>query len=115
RNPFRKANRLSAGPAQRPSSLVEALERRAMLSAAVQHVGGHPHHLHHHLSHHHNPVMQSMLELGSTSQAVIKSQGAGAMGTVSTPPAGALTPARVRHAYGFDQISQNGTGQTIAI
>src|ERR1043166_3372274 len=32
----------------------------------------------------------------------------------NTTPSG-LTPARVRHAYGFDQIANGGQGQTIAI
>ena len=41
-------------------------------------------------------------------------------GQSSSPPAGALTPAQIRHAYGIDQvsfdgISGNGAGQTIAI
>jgi subtilase family serine protease len=31
------------------------------------------------------------------------------------PPPGALTPAQVRHIYGIDQISNLGSGQTIAI
>ncbi len=31
------------------------------------------------------------------------------------PPSGALTPAQIRHIYGFDQISNLGAGQTIAI
>jgi subtilase family serine protease len=38
----------------------------------------------------------------------------------ATPPAGAITPAQMRHAYGIDQVtfggvSGDGTGQTIAI
>ena len=31
------------------------------------------------------------------------------------PPSDALTPAQIRHIYGFDQISNLGAGQTIAI
>ena len=33
----------------------------------------------------------------------------------STPPGAALTPAQIRHIYGFDQITNLGAGQTIAI
>jgi subtilase family serine protease len=33
----------------------------------------------------------------------------------SSPPSGALTPAETRHIYSFDQISNLGAGQTIAI
>ena len=32
-----------------------------------------------------------------------------------TPPSSALTPAKIRHAYGFDQISNQGAGQIIGI
>jgi subtilase family serine protease len=30
-------------------------------------------------------------------------------------PSGGMTPAEIRHAYGLDQLSENGSGQTIAI
>ncbi len=33
----------------------------------------------------------------------------------SGPPTSAFTPAQVRHAYGFDQVSNQGAGQTIGI
>jgi len=33
----------------------------------------------------------------------------------SVPPSSAFTPAQVRHAYGFDQISNQGAGQIIGI
>lgn len=33
----------------------------------------------------------------------------------ATPASGPLSPALIRHAYGFDQLSLDGTGQTIAI
>ena len=35
--------------------------------------------------------------------------------TVSGTVAGGYTPSQVRHAYGFDQVGGDGTGQTIAI
>jgi len=38
----------------------------------------------------------------------------GAAPQVTTSPGG-YTPAQIRHAYGFDKISGNGSGQTIAI
>lgn len=40
---------------------------------------------------------------------------AGAAVTNTTVPAGAFQPAQVRHAYGIDQLSGDGSGQTIAI
>src|SRR5205085_2314870 len=33
----------------------------------------------------------------------------------ATGPSGGLTPSQVRHAYGFDQLADDGAGQTIAI
>ena len=33
----------------------------------------------------------------------------------SGPPTSAFTPAQVRHAYGFDQVTNQGAGQTIGI
>jgi len=33
----------------------------------------------------------------------------------SSGPAGGLSPAQIRHAYGFDQLANDGAGQTIAI
>jgi subtilase family serine protease len=35
--------------------------------------------------------------------------------SLSTPPTTAFTPAQIRHAYGFDLISNQGAGQTIAL
>jgi subtilase family serine protease len=35
--------------------------------------------------------------------------------TTSGPPTSAFSPAQVRHAYGFDQITNQGAGQTIGI
>lgn len=40
---------------------------------------------------------------------------AAAASSPSTPPASALTPAQTRHAYGFDQITNQGAGETIGI
>jgi subtilase family serine protease len=34
---------------------------------------------------------------------------------LSNPPTSAFTPQQIRHAYGFDQIANQGAGQTIAI
>lgn len=34
---------------------------------------------------------------------------------IPAPPSSALTPSQVRHAYGFDQISNQGAGQVIGI
>ena len=42
-------------------------------------------------------------------------KGGGGGGGTGSPPAIALTPAQVRHIYSFDQISNLGSGQTIAI
>jgi subtilase family serine protease len=36
-------------------------------------------------------------------------------GNISRPPSSAYTPAQVRHAYGFDQVTNQGAGQTIGI
>jgi subtilase family serine protease len=38
-----------------------------------------------------------------------------AASTPSGPPTSAFTPAQVRHAYGFDQVTNQGAGQTIGI
>src|SRR4051794_29041958 len=35
--------------------------------------------------------------------------------TRTVPSIVVYTPAQIRHAYGFDQVSQTGAGQTIAI
>ena len=35
--------------------------------------------------------------------------------SLSTPPTTAFTPAQIRHAYGFDSITNQGAGQTIAL
>jgi len=35
--------------------------------------------------------------------------------SLSTPPSTAFTPAQIRHAYGFDQVANQGTGQVIGI
>ena len=35
--------------------------------------------------------------------------------SLSTPPTTAFTPAQIRHAYGFDLITNQGAGQTIAL
>lgn len=35
--------------------------------------------------------------------------------TPTVPPSSALTPSKVRHAYGFDQIANQGAGETIGI
>src|SRR5271155_3424820 len=40
-------------------------------------------------------------------------QAAGA--SLSTPPTTAFTPSQIRHAYGFDLVSNQGAGQTIAL
>jgi len=40
-------------------------------------------------------------------------QAAGA--SLSTPPTTAFTPSQIRHAYGFDLITNQGAGQTIAL
>jgi len=36
-------------------------------------------------------------------------------GNVSGPPSSAYSPAQMRHAYGFDQVSNQGSGQVIGI
>jgi subtilase family serine protease len=38
-----------------------------------------------------------------------------AIGATSGPPTSAFAPAQVRHAYGFDQVTNQGAGQTIGI
>jgi subtilase family serine protease len=38
-----------------------------------------------------------------------------AVSASSTPPTSAFVPAQVRHAYGFDQVTNQGAGQTIGI
>src|SRR5271163_4725293 len=40
---------------------------------------------------------------------------AGAASTPSGPPSTAFTPAQTRHAYGFDQVTNQGSGQIIGI
>jgi len=35
--------------------------------------------------------------------------------SLNAPPTTAFTPSQIRHAYGFDQISNQGAGQTIAL
>ena len=35
--------------------------------------------------------------------------------TLPTPPSSAFTPAQVRHAYGFDKLTNQGQGQVIGI
>src|SRR5580692_8476671 len=40
-------------------------------------------------------------------------QAAGA--SLSTPPSTAFTPSQIRHAYGFDLVTNQGAGQTIAL
>src|SRR5271155_3726720 len=40
-------------------------------------------------------------------------QSAGA--NLSTPPTTAFTPSQIRHAYGFDLVTNQGAGQTIAL
>src|SRR5580704_5053428 len=40
-------------------------------------------------------------------------QAAGA--SISTPPSTAFTPSQIRHAYGFDLVTNQGAGQTIAL
>jgi len=40
---------------------------------------------------------------------------AGAASTPSGPPSTAFTPAQIRHAYGFDQLANQGGGQIIGI
>ena len=40
-------------------------------------------------------------------------QAAGA--SLSAPPTTAFTPSQIRHAYGFDLVTNQGAGQTIAL
>jgi subtilase family serine protease len=40
---------------------------------------------------------------------------AAAGSSVSAPPSSAFTPTQVRHAYGFDKVTNQGAGQTIGI
>src|SRR5580658_7880499 len=35
--------------------------------------------------------------------------------SLSTPPTTAFTPSQIRHAYGFDLVTNQGAGQTIAL
>ncbi len=57
-----------------------------------------------------NPVVQAELNLEFARQ----SGSAGPMGS-EVPPTGALTPQQIETAYGINLLSQEGSGQTIAI
>ena len=46
---------------------------------------------------------------------VFAPEAAAPAGTPSAPPSTAFTPAQIRHAYGFDLVSNQGAGQTIGI
>ncbi len=79
------------------ASNFEPLEARTLLSVSV-----HSHHFHHQVAH---PSFNLTADV-----------------TYATPPATAYTPAAIRHAYGWDNVTFNngaisgdGSGQTIAI
>jgi subtilase family serine protease len=77
----------------RTQPLFEDLEARQLLSA------GHGKHM-----------LQPNLQI--TPGTLVKSA---SPSVVIVPPTQGFTPTQIRHAYGFDQIGQDGTGQTIAI
>ena len=47
--------------------------------------------------------------------SIYKPEATSATSTPSKPPTTAFAPAQVRHAYGFDQVTNQGAGQTIGI
>src|SRR5205823_2412506 len=59
---------------------------------------------------------RQLLSIAGPDLATLVAQPAVDLAPAATTSAPApYTPAQVRHAYGFDQLSQNGAGQTIAI
>ena len=82
------------GQGRSPSrSLVESLESRRLLSAATAGVCG------------------SVTACDDASASIVVKPSINPAGTV----AGGFTPTQIRHAYHFDQVVGDGTGQTIAI
>ena len=109
-----------------PLAGVESLEARALLNArSVAHDAAsalapapaafvaevaHRQRDHHHVhSHPGGPRAEINVVAAPLGNAPIA-----AAGTASAP-AGPYTPTQIRHAYGFDRLSQTGAGQTIAI
>lgn len=107
---------------------LESLESRALLSATpatgfvpvpatpaalVRHLGGPGHARGHHAAPHHARAAVGAATI-SFQRAALAAPFAAAT-PAATPASAPYTPAQVRHAYGIDQLSQTGAGQTIAI
>jgi hypothetical protein len=58
------------------------------------------------------PADVALIPSGYTADVPSMSRPLGEAGPATTAP---YTPAQIRHAYGIDQLSENGAGQTIAI
>ena len=100
------------------SASLEILEERALLSAlaAVDHS-----HLAPTAVRELRPLIMTPVSstrttaLGHAHTFLVRIKTGDSPGPLVSPPPGALTPAQTRHIYSFDQISNLGSGQTIAI
>ncbi len=104
---------------------LEALEGRSLMSvlpamahhAAVHHPATHP--VHAQVAAHATTAMKGHhahpgpAAPAGVAHPMLRSK-AGDFGS-TTPSAGSLTPAQIRHIYAFDQVTNLGAGQTIAI
>jgi hypothetical protein len=99
---------------------LEKLEDRIVMSAAL------PHHPNPHYPHavevqvvktepSRTIVSSTPATPGSGHTFFYKLNGASMTGQTLNPPPGTLTPAQTRHIYAVDQVSDLGSGQTIAI
>jgi len=85
---------------------LEQFERRELLSVSSTRFA---HHLSEHVS---QPATLALAHENMHTNVLLKYN---ARPQTSAPPGSALTPAQIRHIYGFDQITNLGAGQTIAI
>jgi subtilase family serine protease len=85
---------------------LEQFERRELLSVSP---GRFAHHLAERVS---RPAALATAPVKMHTNVVFKHAG---KPQASAPPGAALTPAQIRHIYGFDQITNLGAGETIAI
>ena len=58
---------------------------------------------------------RTLLSSGVAQTPYVLAQSSGSATPLDGPSPSGLTPTQIRHAYGFDQLALDGTGQTIAI
>lgn len=76
------------------------------------HHPGQAHHQAHHGDHHHG--LSTLPATGRPPRKPVHAP-RGNIGPAATTASAPYTPAQIRHAYGFDQVPWDGSGQTIAI